>query len=94
MECSDSACPLQPKSLNVPKLCDLYEQEAGGSSAMLSRRRLRDAPPGYVLVSNMTANSPAAAHALARNISAALVSMNMECDRASSSFFVALLSLL
>ena len=31
-------------------------------------------PPGYVLVSNMTASSPAAAHALARNISAALVS--------------------
>ena len=39
----------------------------------LARRQLKAVPPGYVLVSNTSGSSQGDARALARNISAALV---------------------
>lgn len=42
------------------------------------RRQLKDAPPGYVLVSNITGSGPVDTRALAKNISAVLVSSQLQ----------------
>ena len=41
----------------------------------MARRQLKSVPPGYVLVYNTSGSSPGTARALARNVSADMVSM-------------------